>query len=268
MSEIDDVRVCLSIDDREQDPLSNGSIGELYPHQGVVILACVDSPNIFGVTVDGQKNVIPKKNWNENGELPRMYKASVPIKVDLKDIPYSEYPGCHFRLLQFNSDGSLWIWEIALISQSGEFFLSVQNTYQIRCYQDSVGNIIWPQLEDWDQMRIVVEGLWRESFLSPHFVEKIPSIKTYCSSVSALTQGISENTALVLWYNRAQQFGCLLLGDGREARVHWSEIRERKPAYLKSMELVRYEGLVSPRETKNRLTSFDWEVVGVTPLSS
>ncbi len=265
---IENVKVGLLVDSKEQEIPHSGFMGTLLSHQNVVMFALIGSPAIFGVSVDGKGNMVPKRDHNKHQDLPRIYKATIPIKIDRQGMPHTEYPGNHFRLLYFTPDGEMWTWEIALISQAGDFFLSLQRTYRIRCYRQEEGTICWPSFEEGSSVKAVVESLWSEEFLSPHFVDNLPLLESYTPEPIPSSEGIPKDAAQVLWYNQSQQFGCLLLPDGRQARVHWTSILgERRPAYLRARELVRYKDLVKPRETKNRPTTFRLEAVKVTPLS-
>lgn len=265
MDRMDGVGIRLTVEGVSADISRTAYVGEIakiFPGcESCISVHVPRGRNIYGISVDGKKNVALKKDCVLCEEPPyegRMYQTFVQVKKGKDGAYHTEYPDNNMRLLEIESNGTVRLWEIALISQASEFFITVQKVYEAQCYHDKGGSVVCPPFAKWPQMNdllvklmagieLPVAGECKEETQS----EKLPS-----------------NTARVVWFNLAQGFGMLATPDG-PARVHWREIAKREAglAYLVSGEYVRYEKLRDPVQTKPRQTSFQKEATGVIPGS-
>lgn len=259
MKRIDGVSVEVSLDGRTLVVEDDGYVGKLTPDR-VLIKAYVIPDNIYAFTVDGRKNVLLKKDRRSlTSEKSKYYRARVQIKNSEEGVYYAEYPSNHFRLLELEPNGTVKIWEIALISQDGEFFLTVQKTYEVRCYRNGQ-RIVCPQFDKWPQMVELLGRLLKDS------LQELALVREYQPESEFTSDGLASKTARVLWFNLAQGLGALLTPEG-VARVHWSEIAKRpRLAFLTPRELVSYKSLRTPIQ-KSRSTTFQKEAIGVKPIS-
>lgn len=212
---------------------------------------------VYGFTVDGKKNVQLKKDYSIMVGTERCYKMLVRIE-QYGELRFTEYPANNFRIMRLSRKGNATIWEIALISQNGEFFLTTQNTYSVICYQKD-GEMVCPQFEKWPQIVDFLREYTAAKWLSKEFrpISDKPAIKT----------APNLPPSHVLWFNYASGVGAITTPEGT-ARVHWSQIARRpRLAYLIQGEKVSYEKLQAPNVTKRRETAFQKEALGVKPLA-
>ena len=258
MERIADVSLGLTFQGKRIEIQENGYVGKLTPGQALIEVLTLHN-HLHGFTVDGRKNILPKRNLGLSDE-GRHYeiKIKIQIKTGLNGVYHTEYPQNNLRLLKIDPDGTLHIWEIALISQDGDFFLTIQKTYETHYYREG-GKLICPRFAEWPQlvdfiMKIAGDG-----------AKEIPTHKT-SDKGNACAPDLAPNTGYVLWFNHAQGVGAIQTPEG-PARVHWRQIAKRnRLAFLASGEIVRYASLERPTHTKARPTSFKKEVLGVAPL--
>lgn len=254
--------IAVCVDEQICEIHNDGYIGNLVADQALIQIKIapqdVNKFAVYGFNVDGKKNIQLKKDYSLRGP-EKCYKAVIRIEQNGK-LRFTEYPANNFRILRLSRKGNVTIWEIALVSQNGEFFLTTQNTYDVICYQGDCG-LICPQFEKWPQM---VETL-RE--LTAGFVKRFRSIDEYKPRAEITANGLAPNTGRVLWFNYASDVGAITTPEGT-ARVHWSQIAKRpRLAYLIQGEMVSYEKLQTPNVTKRRETAFQKEALGVKPLA-
>lgn len=256
MEKIADVSLGLTFQGERIEIQENGYVGRLTPGQASIEVVTLHD-HLHGFTVDGRKNILPKRNLS-HCEGERHYEIKIQIKAGLNGVYYTEYPQNNLRLLEIGPDGALHIWEIALISQDGDFFLTTQKTYETYCYREG-GKLICPRFAEWPQLVDFIKKIVGDG------VKKIPAHETPDKENSGAPD-LAPNTGYVLWFNHAQGIGAIQTPDGT-ARVHWRQIaRRNRLAFLASGEIVRYASLDRPTHTKARPTSFKKEVLGVTPL--
>ena len=256
---ISGVSILLGFNGRTKPIAVDGHVGQLK--EGVAeIWAKVDlryTSITWGVNVDGQKNVVLKKNRAEADEDGAVYVCRIPIKVGLTGTLHTEYPGNHLRLIRLDGR-KVQIWEIALVSQNGEFFVTEQMTYMVNCYRDN-GKLTCPQFQKWPQMIELLNKLLADK------MDRFSPISEYQPEDEVTADVLEKGQGWVLWWNCAQGLGAIITPDGA-LRVHWSEVAKRpRLAYLVAGEIVRYDGIRLPVQTKARFTSFGKEAVGVSP---
>ena len=237
----------------EYEPINRVAQLDIYVESGRAIHA-------FGV--DGKKNVIPRRDLARDEEPAREgkhYRANVQIKTSLENVLHTEYPDNNIRLLEVLSEGRFRIWEVALVSQGGDFFVTVQKTYEAYCYRDGE-KFACPQFAKWPQLVAFLEKLFEGK------VDELPLVASYQPEPKTSTEGLAPSTGKVLWFNFAQGVGAIITSKGT-ARVHWTQVAKRgRRAYLLPGESVRYSSLKAPQNTKLRSSSFAKEAVRVKAL--
>lgn len=267
MITIQSVLINLKNSNETRFPLEkDGFIGFLNVGEQMIIEAFILLPeflNIFAFEVDGKKNVILKKDWGPLSNPPlkeRRYQTKIQIKKSLEGTPHTEYPSNNLRIIRLDDNGQTWIWEIALVSQNGSFFLTVQKTYEFQCCRQ--GKILiapmfdsrWPQLVSFLRQLPIID------------VNELPDFSEYTPPAAQKKKNLEPKTGRVLWFNFAQGIGAIETPEGN-ARVHWSQIEPRpRLAFLETGELVSYKKLIEPVQTKTRNTSFPRDALGVRVL--
>jgi len=234
----------------------DGCLGKLDDHLPLRLKVTIgpEAGNFLVVTVDGKKNIIPKEVKKSGGNLT--YKLTIPVRKSEDGEFFTPYPQNNLRLLKLDPNGQFQIWEIAVISQHGKFFLTTQKTIGATCYRDG-GNVTMPAVK-WPQLLTFLQGR-----LKP---DNLPLIAQYRRAPAQVLENLSSNEGLVLWFNIAQGIGAIVTGEGI-VRVHWSEINRGNGyhlQFLKSGERIKFTHLQKLTHTgKNRPTKFGWEVHGV-----
>src|SRR3989344_6970556 len=108
-------------------------LGLEWVEEAIVVIKINPGINIFGFSVDGNKNITPAKNYSKIG---RVYRKKVPIHLPIhKDKePYTQYNENHIKLLEFGTGGYFAVWEAAIVFQNGLGFLTAQRVYE-KCIQ-------------------------------------------------------------------------------------------------------------------------------------
>lgn len=257
---ISGVSILFSFGGRVKPIAVDGHVGQL--EKGKAQIQVKIAPRYKGITwpvsVDGKKNVTPKKDWS-NGDKEAIYLCSILVKMALLDhVFHTEYPENNMRLVRLDGR-KIQIWEISLISQKGEFFVTEQMNYEAACYRDG-NKVVCPRFEKWPQMAAFLNQILGDK------AERFLPISKYQPEAAITADGLEKNQGRVLWWNMAQGLGAIITPEG-SVRVHWSEVAKRpRLAYLVVKEVVTYDGVRMPVQTKARSTSFSLEAVGVKPL--
>lgn len=231
-------------------------LGKLYPVKVTVRVQVLPGHNIIGFSVDGQKNIMLKKNLIEiSTPGTACYKMNVQVK-QINGVLKTEYSQNNMRLLEFLPKGEIRVWEIALIVQNDMCFLTTQATYHAKCYWDD-NHVVCPQFMKWPQMMKMLDEQ-----LSLQF-EELEDIKSYQDQPAQAAENVSPKTGRVLWWNHAMGMGAIITPEV-VARVHWSEIIGRKPlAFLKTGEIAHYKAL---NNIDSPFSQFKVEAKEVIPL--
>lgn len=265
--------VQISVFANNDKPLAVASDGFIScsDEAGLLLQVSLD-PNrhLFAFTVDGTKNVIPKKQEEglPNQTNQRLYQLRVSVAKNERGQPYTRYPDNNLRLVEqlgrdttcrFDADGRVRIWEIAIVAQRGSLFLTLQPTYEVECYRDKRGACFYPFFSHWPQLNKYLVSLL------PASVMPAP-VDTYTPELLPNLNGLGDNEGLVAWFNEAQGLGCLQTKKGN-ARVHWSQILARRPhhrrAFLQAGEKIYFDRLQPPQKISARPTAFKLEAIGV-----
>lgn len=276
MVQIPGVVVSLFVNGERVQPEDDGYVGGLEPVDTAIIEAKVrNGSNGYGLAVDGNKNIVLKTDWlpfEDPEGSGRLYRQKVPIKLSLEKVAHTEYASNNLRALKLYADGRTELWEIALVSQAGNFFLTVQRTYNVRCYyHNGEEGIVCPYFQttphEWPQLVAILKQLFAEDV----GIGSLTRGKRYEPEQTPSSDGLAPNMARVVWWNAAQGFGMVMTPEG-PARLHWSQVTPRnRIVLLEPDELVRYAAIRTPvhkkppkdSTAKDRTTSFQREVVGV-----
>jgi len=237
--------------EKKLEPGEDGYLGEFSKgnFQLKYILPEKDS-KIVVFTVDGKKNILPMKATIK----------TVPISQDGNGVFTTQYTNNNIRLAVFGQKGRFEIWEIAIVSQGGVFFLTEQRTYESQWFRGQNGEYVCPDFEKWPQLIELLKPIMEK--------EELPPVAEYSPPLPK-TNGLLKGQGQVVWYNLVMQMGCIRLDDkGTVARVHWKSLPPNMnggPRKLEAGQLVSYRKLLPVPQT-TRATSFSMEVREVTPL--
>lgn len=240
-------------------PEDDGYIGYLKPGTKVDVEVHVLRDDVTGFFVDGSKNIAPKRDEaEERNKDGTFYSFTVSIKVSEDKIPHTEHAENNIRLAKIHKEGGVAIWEIALISQNGRFFLTQQQVYKFCCYKEK-GKFRCPKFDGKNGWPNIV------SFLEEIFnMEDLHSIDCYQPRTNRVS--LNGEPGKVQWFNLSQGYGVIITQEG-PARVHWTEIENGKRLrHLETGQEVSFKRLINPRQTKGNKTSFNQEAVGVKTI--
>lgn len=249
----------------------DGCLGYLVPPRVTLKVRIPPSEFLWGFVVDGKKNVQLKRDLAPEMKTSmegRMYSTRIDVKranpyLDsgvARGICHTEYPVNNMRLLELSPDGQGSIYEIAIVSQGGMFFLTGQTTWRfglfreddhVACpyFREEVRR--WPQFEDFVQRIFPPEWIGALAIVWDYQPDDPPS------------EPLQEYTGRVSWYNLAQGIGAVETAQGA-ARVHWTQVPPRpRLRYLVPGETIAFQRLCKPKETKLRRSAYTFEVEGV-----
>lgn len=259
MSSIAGVTVAVFQNEKKVPVANDGYLGKLSTKPLVLqVTIAPERHDVHGFTVDGTKNVVPKKDVADDPTAGKIYQLKIPVQAIGTSGAYTTYPTNNLRLVEGAEVGTANIWELAVVSQNNDFFLTQQLTYQADCYVQK-GQATYPRFENWPQLNEFLVPL-----LSPNLV--LEPIEAYQADEMLPTSGLGNFDGIVQWFNDAQGLGALVTKNG-VARIHWSQLPKRpRRAYVRGGEKVRFQQLRLPKQTKERPTGFKKEAVGVTLL--
>lgn len=238
-------------------PMDRGYVGRIE-EVGSVILKVTAPREAHCFTVDRNKNIFPVDSEVTNG-TERVHQLGIPIVRDNRGTFCTLYPDNNLRLLSLQNGNIISIFEIALVSQGGDFYITKQPTYEAELFRNKAGEICCPTLNNWPAIIPFLNDLFGEN---PNgFI----SIAEYVPKQEKERLPLEKNIGVVIWYNIAQGLGAIQTGEG-VARVHWSQIRMSGFVFLIPGEYIMFSALRSPRQG-SRPTSFNYEAIDVVPLS-
>ncbi len=264
--------------------------------------------NVFDQTkvfhLDGRDHISVKKPINyPDPIIGQEYRVRIPVTwSDISLCWKINYPSNAVWLAVPSSTGLVKIFCVSLISQDGNFFVSVEQTGEEQAYWDEIGKsaifprcdqaelkkkILTPLFEQWDQekdgyllVRPPNDGSVTHELMFP------PQDDLAYGLAEKLDEYVSRNQsnpAGVLWYNISRGWGVALLPDGRLARIHWSNIHFPRDAfvykipnddplaefyYLRPGDVIQYREAVDPIQTNRRKSGFDLELLGALFISA
>lgn len=249
---------------RRVTPEADGSVGRLWSGSAV-ILAVIDpeADLTIGLFRDGSDHYIQQKDWLNNPRkesqqrcrelyltgrkfpaATHVYGVKMPLRVDEERATNTvHYPENMLVLAQFVQNGQptalVRVWKVALVSQDGEFFLTVQQAYETTAHRSLKGTIVLPRFRAHRQLeRILAEHVPPNAELTPEH-DFVPPVQPALHGLNG-HEGIVER-----WYD-ARNMGCIITGQG-PARVHWREVPPRpRRRFLVEGERVRFAELSQP----------------------
>ena len=230
-------------------------LGLEWVEEAIVVIKINPGINIFGFSVDGNKNITPAKNYSKIG---RVYRKKVPIHIPIhKDKePYTQYNENHIKLLEFGTGGYFAVWEAAIVFQNGLGFLTAQRVYEDFLYEDE---LYCPNFDEkWPQLVEFMKNICRNR--GTDIFSKLPNIIEYAPEPEISGNHFDDGIGRVKWYNLAQGFGAISMNKG-EAFVHYKDIDSpERLICLKTWDMVLFEKLIPNTSNKG---GFPYKAVGV-----
>ena len=230
--------------------------------EAIVVIEINLGINVFGFSVDGNKNITPVKNYSKIG---RVYRKKVPIHISIhKDKePYTQYNENHIKLLEIGTGtgGYFAVWEAAIVFQRGNGFLTIQRVYEEFAYWDGNKNKVscpkfverWPQLVRF--VENICEGLcfsWKD----------YPCLNEYAPDLEISMDDADDGVGMIKWFNVAQGFGAISTNKG-DAFVHYKDIDSpERLICLEAGDMVLFEKLI-PNTSNKGGGGFPYKAIGV-----
>lgn len=211
-------------------------------------------------SVDGKKNITLMKLRSEDEHFS-VFSKKISITKTNSNILITRYPENNLRILFPEEKGRFEIWEVAIVSQDGLFFLTSQMTYEAECFRGKDGKVICPRFEwetEWPQLMEIVKPIFEGVELQP--------ISEYLPPSPPKAEGFPKNHGKVVWWNLAQGWGEIVLDErGTTAKVHWKGIQPNPKGrlrYLLPGQIISFRKLDQARGR----TGFLLEAKEVNPL--
>ena len=265
MKTIEGTNIHLFVNDEsmEYELANDGYAGQLTEADTCILRVTTERNDVVGFTVDGKKNVGLKKNMAcDLGLYGSAYQQKITVKYGEKTgVWHTEYPQNNIRLLEFGDNGRFRVWEIALVSQDGRFFVTAETTYEAACYRDGF-RAVCPEFDKkWPQLVTLLSDLLVDI--------DIPPFSDYRPVAQTEPAALADNTGRVLWWNSAQGIGMAVVNKDASpngiARIHWSQLAPRTEnclAYLSPGDHITFTATRSAHQTKMRATTFQCELIG------
>lgn len=284
--------------DRRLAPEEDGYVGELFSgHAALVAVVDPKASPTFGFLRKGDDTYTKTWDWLVPAEqipVPRVqeqqrtrqallvgrsFDADTQIygtRIELRTFKHGNrafnvvnYPDNTIGLIQYVRDpsgltGRVHVWEAALVSQYGHFFVTVHQHYNIpACRSLADGRICFPRLRSGHRQ---LESLIIKN--SPGVLPLI-SAKDVVPQESTQIEGLGRSEGVVDRWYAPRNMGSIFTNKGK-ARVHFSDVPARpRLRYLVEGERVKFAELRVPPlnpETewrKVRKTQFGLQVYGI-----
>lgn len=247
----------------------DGYVGRLEVGGRATIKVQISDNDIHGFIVEPTKMVIPKRNLARSPQEGKIYTFKVPVEESRSDHGIAcTYPNTNnMQLVQLDADGSFQMWKIALISQAGDFFLTVQKTYNGRCYRDGdrdvcpMFNTRFGARKNWLSMMEFLAKLLAGK------IENLDPIAEYKPS-EITTDNLEKNTGRVLFWDFSRGSGAIITPEREVVSAYWKEIPGRpRLRYLIPGEVVKFDSLGSHPQKFERPSEFKERAIGIKPIS-
>lgn len=157
-------------------------------------------------------------------------------KSDAYGCLVTHYPGNYLAVVVLDSQGSFDFWEVAIVSQVGQFFVTTQKKYSARLYRDG-RFAVCPQFKGWPELDAVLAE--RDQVKK----YKLASVAEYKAGSKPATKELTDGTAEVLFWDAAKGGGGLRTTRGDTyAEVNQVPARPRL-RYLTAGEVVKVANL-------------------------
>lgn len=240
------------------EPDADGYIFGLENVEEVIIIIEIEPGfNVFGFSVDGNKNITPAKNYSEVG---RVYRKKVPIHIPIHKgkEPYTQYNEKHIKLLEIDTGGYFAIWEAAIVFQREMGFLTTQMVYQGSVFKSGKG-LFCPEFDGkWPQLISFLESIYKQN---GNGIDNLPYFEGYNPFVKKADDiNLDDDVGIVKWFNVAQGFGAISTNKG-DAFVHYKDIDSpERLVCLDVGDMVLFEKLIPNTSDQG---SFSYKAVGV-----
>lgn len=281
---------------RQIQPESDGYAGQLF--SGFASILAVIEPkadsmiSTIAVFRDGQDHYILQKDWMNNPVTEaqqranqmylsyrsfkigtKVYGVKIPLRVNEDRVQNTvHYPENMLMLVQYHHCGKhprsgspdyILVWKIALVSQYGDFFLTVQEAYDVMICQAGENKLRIPRLAGHRQLEQLILANAPENF------------RVCASHMDPLPEGpaidqLGHNEGIVERWYAARNMGCVLTTKG-SVRVHWTDVPPRpRFRYLIPGERVKIASLSTPplnpktEHRKVRKPRFKLQACGIT----
>ena len=284
--------------DRLLTPESDGYVGKLYSGFAT-ILAVInpDADKTIGFFRDGQDHYSQQKDWLMDPNLcptpimkekqakrreflvgrsfdtdAKAYGVKIPLHVyhhGGQPVNMVNYPENTLSLAQYVRQNKgltsrVHVWEVALVSQYGEFFLTVHRHYNIAACKSIRGHRYFPRLTRGHPLleRLLLDNAPEGLPLIPG-EDLVPIERNQPDKSLGRYEGIVES-----WYT-PRNMGSITTCQG-SARVHWTDVPARpRLRYLQEGERVKFSDLRVPPKNpgtdfrKIRQSQFQLQVGGI-----
>lgn len=246
------------------EPAEDGYLGEMT--EGKFRLKCFaqrrDGLMPICFLVDGQKNVAMAGDHSRDPNV-RLFAKKVPVEKLDSGVFTTKSSTNNSRLVIFGAAGRFEVWEIAIVSQDGFFFLTEQMTYVSQFFRGEDDRVLCPEFEEkWPQLIEMLRPVMEKQELSP--------ISTYVPSPAPKAEGLQKQQGKVLWWSSALQMGLLVLDEkGTVARVHWKNLPPSMNGSLRKLEagqLVSFQKLLPISKSGTRDSTILLEAREVIPI--
>lgn len=217
------------------------------------------SSNPLCFSVDGQNHIALMHDRSSDPAF-NLYLKKIPVD-SVAGILTTKPSTNNIRLAVPGRQGKFEIWEIAIVSQDGLFFLTKQMPYRAQFFKDGE-KVSCPFFEnpphEWPQLVEVLKPLVQDKKLLP--------ISMFSPPPAPITTDLQEKQAVVEWWSLRLQRGAVVLQGGTRARVHWKSLPINMNGGLRKLtagQLVSFQKL--PPVT-NKESGFNLEIREVTPL--
>lgn len=273
---------------RRLEPAEDGHVGQLASGSAT-ILAVIDPAVVPTICIfrDGRDGYEKQRDWlnaprtqvqkQAHAQLlsnrgfftgTAVYGVKVPLHVNERErMNMVNYPENMLMLAQYfcspeRDGGYILVWKVALVCQQGEFFLTAQEAYDVRLYEDERGKVSIPRLMGHkDLARLLIEH-------APPELQRFP-LSSFQKLLPPPAEGLGDNEGIVERWYAARNMGCIITARG-PARVHYTDVPCRpRRRYLVDGEKVSFRSLGKPptnRKTehhKMRKSKFGLQAFGV-----
>lgn len=194
-----------------------GAIGQLSPGKYELEVLVSSRYRYFVLHANKQNNI--------TGATPIGSEPGVRAKyfhdVIVQNAPraFTRFPDNHIRVLKMRPGGLLNLYELALVAQEGNFWVSFQQTWETRAYADG-DRVVLPELSKWETLM---------AWLTEHRKElgKLAPVSEYIPAPDTApdTAHLSPNEGVVKFFSRAKGWGVISTAKG-DAFVHWRDCPE------------------------------------------
>lgn len=212
-------------------------LGRLREGRVILRVSVPQSLNMHGLMVVWENSVFLKRKLEEGPKKGMdTYERKIAVKSGgSRRWTRTDPPDNTLTFLEIGEKGGICVWEVAVVSQYGDFWLTVQPIYLVRCYRSN-DRIVCPALDEkWPQLVEVAAMFLKDR----RDLEPLP--REFRSNVVTIPE---HAMGRVLWWSVARGFGEVLTRGGEVARVDWQQIPTRVPsrfACLWSGELVVFK---------------------------